>query len=280
MPLELIIRKITVIEVAGGSFHFFVSTTGWQSPNNHVFIRIETTMAYHGTQSVFTFHFFKQNLYYDFVGKRTQWWNESRSGRFSTWQKWKWLSLSILQRNQTAMARFRSFYTLQLIEQESWRTSRAFPCEMRSNTCCPRAQIASEMLNITSSCEMEILIRQNHDDNPTVHFPIFSNRGEKRAVWKKVHCTVWFPRTCSVKIQPWIGFNINWIYTFTKQYMETNTGLHFTRDLSWYSYVGLGMYISKWKNCFVFSLRVLLFRCFSANSTNNAKQITLKIIIV
>ena len=47
------------------------------------------------------------------------------------------------------------------------------------NTCCPRVQIASEMLNITSSCEMEILIRQNHDDNPTVHFPIFSNRGEK-----------------------------------------------------------------------------------------------------
>ncbi|KAL9979008.1 hypothetical protein ACROYT_G016598 [Oculina patagonica] len=47
------------------------------------------------------------------------------------------------------------------------------------NTCCPAVQLIEEKVNATSSCEMEILIRQNHDDNPTVHFPIFSNRGEK-----------------------------------------------------------------------------------------------------
>lgn len=47
------------------------------------------------------------------------------------------------------------------------------------NTCCPVVQIAEERVNVSSSCEMEILIRQNHDDNPTVYFPIFSNRAEK-----------------------------------------------------------------------------------------------------
>lgn len=47
------------------------------------------------------------------------------------------------------------------------------------NTCCPIVEISDERVNVTSSCDMEILIRQYHDDDPTVHFPIFSNRGEK-----------------------------------------------------------------------------------------------------
>ena len=53
---------------------------------------------------------------------------------------------------------------------------------MRSavNTCCPIVQITSERVNVTSSYDLEILIRTCHDDHPTVYFPIFSNRGEKQ----------------------------------------------------------------------------------------------------
>lgn len=52
---------------------------------------------------------------------------------------------------------------------------------MRSafGTCCPSVQFVDERLNITSSLEMEIFIRQNHDHSPTVHFPIFSNKDDK-----------------------------------------------------------------------------------------------------
>lgn len=38
------------------------------------------------------------------------------------------------------------------------------------NTCCPRLRIYDEKMNITSSCEMEILIRRNLDKNPVFHF--------------------------------------------------------------------------------------------------------------
>lgn len=47
------------------------------------------------------------------------------------------------------------------------------------NTCCPTVQFTEERVNVTSSGEMEVLIRQNSDDILAAHFPIFSNRGEK-----------------------------------------------------------------------------------------------------
>ena len=47
------------------------------------------------------------------------------------------------------------------------------------NICCPNLQIVQKKVNINSSCEMEILIRQSVADTPIVHFPIFANRGEK-----------------------------------------------------------------------------------------------------
>lgn len=48
------------------------------------------------------------------------------------------------------------------------------------NTCCAVVQITGERVNVTSSYDMEILIRKYHVDDPTVHFPIFSNRGKKQ----------------------------------------------------------------------------------------------------
>ena len=53
------------------------------------------------------------------------------------------------------------------------------------NACCPRLRIYDEKINITSSCEMEILIRRNHDKNPVIHFPIFSNKGETEQLQRR-----------------------------------------------------------------------------------------------
>lgn len=47
------------------------------------------------------------------------------------------------------------------------------------NICCPTLQILEEKVDINSSCEMEIHIRQNTAFEPTVHFPIFANKGEE-----------------------------------------------------------------------------------------------------
>ena len=44
--------------------------------------------------------------------------------------------------------------------------------------CCPNLEIIHEKVDINSSCEMEILIRQTAPDEPRVYFPIFANRGD------------------------------------------------------------------------------------------------------
>lgn len=46
------------------------------------------------------------------------------------------------------------------------------------NICCPNLEIIHEKVDINSSCEMEILIRQTAPDEPRVYFPIFANRGD------------------------------------------------------------------------------------------------------
>ena len=103
----------------------------------------------------------------------TQPWNESTWGWSTAWNKWKRLSLSIFQRNKIAMARVSPIYSLQLIEQHSWRTSGWF-MRIAVSTCCPIVQLTDERINVINSYDMENLIRKYHDDNPTVHFPIFS----------------------------------------------------------------------------------------------------------
>lgn len=50
------------------------------------------------------------------------------------------------------------------------------------STCCPIVQITDERINVTNSYDMEILIRKYHDDNPTVHFPIFPTEAKNSSL--------------------------------------------------------------------------------------------------
>lgn len=81
------------------------------------------------------------------------------------------------------------------------------------NICCPNLQMHNERVNISSSCEMEILIRQNHDDNAVVHFPIFSNRGEKEQFERRFIALFHSPGPAVLKFVRGLGsFSAGFLY--------------------------------------------------------------------
>lgn len=155
---------------------------------------------------------FKQTLHFDFIGEATQLWNESRCG----WNKWKWFPLSVFRRSKITMARFSPIYSLQLIKQDSWRTSGLFYETCSQYVLCSRA-------NHWRKGKRYQLVR--HGDPYKEISRRWSNgllsnylqQRQKTAVWQKIHCPVWFSRTCSAEMQPRIRFISYWICILTEK---------------------------------------------------------------
>lgn len=102
--------------------------------------------------------------------------------------------------------------------------------------CCPIVQITGERINVTNSYDMEILIRKYNDDNPTVHFPIFSNRGEEQQFDRRFIGLFDSPGPAVLKFSR--GLDSSSLTGFP--FLLKNT---WKLMLSWYGYVGFGMCI-------------------------------------
>lgn len=122
--MKFIITKTTVIKsnwwLFSFRFQYYRITT-----TIFILISLAWAMIHVKTQSSLAVHVLNK-ICILLAWKGKQLWFESRCGWFTAWNKWKWFSLSIFQRNETTMARVSSIYSLQLIEEDSWRTSRLF----------------------------------------------------------------------------------------------------------------------------------------------------------
>ena len=84
------------------------------------------------------------------------------------------------------------------------------------NICCPNLEIIHEKVDINSSCEMEILIRQTAPDEPRVYFPIFANRGDGEQFERRFLGLFDSPGPAVLKVNHGIASSSNEILYFLK----------------------------------------------------------------
>ena len=84
------------------------------------------------------------------------------------------------------------------------------------NICCPNLEIIHEKVDINSSCEMEILIRQTAPDEPRVYFPIFANRVDGEQFERRFLGLFDSPGPAVLKVNYGIALSSNEILYFPK----------------------------------------------------------------